>query len=704
MFAHILDACAITVLIIDHIHFLFFVHTGALVDTGESTLAAEALQLSEMSFLRYFQLQISTGSFILEEAGMSFTIPRTAILQNITMFLGLNDRLLAISIIRWKCIASEFRAILIRLGISKVYVKTFQAMQAARVKGNFDRESILTVASQHNAEAEHFMGNRGQAVLSCLFQQSVEQISSILEPGQLVLEYCFVQDDSDEEAHTLSHPSGVLVAMQTQADARVFSIDFTKVLPLALKWSKALSDPEATEDTKSIAEDLCSALIPPPIEQLLNAAPKKQVFVCPDGSLGVIPLELLLFKDGETLGEKCTTTYMSSSREFLRNAVVKAVSLFEMGFDSALPIPTEINEENISRRAENLGVVQSSTSPASVANPARTNDESAPPKESDSIRIDQSVKGTDEQGLSMHTKSANEANATNSSDKQDLARPATTPSSSTDVKTEKVTKVDECIIVAAPNFNLEKPSTGLWGSVVQGFASLFSSQPDGGASTVSPLIGAEREASVIDKILSECAKDLKVRLLKNDDATLAEVLNIQSPLILHFSTHGFSYLEHKGYRSSFWDDTKTGLLLAGANTYRQGKLEQVAVEAGTGELTALAACGMSLKGTRLVYLSACVSSYGRYTYNESINSLAEAFRSAGAETVIATLWQVFDDTAQQFASYFYTALCSSGTVCTPSQALAQAKEKLREKTSYKHWIYWSSFICIGEDKPVLRSF
>ena len=111
---------------------------------------------------------------------------------------------------------------------------------------------------------------------------------------------------------------------------------------------------------------------------------------------------------------------------------------------------------------------------------------------------------------------------------------------------------------------------------------------------------------------------------------------------------------------------------------------------------------MNLKGTRLVYLSACSSSYGRYSYNESISSLAEAFRSAGAETVIATLWQIVDDTAEKFASYFYNALCSSDTMSTPSQVLARSKEKLREETSYKDFIYWSSFICIGEDKPVFR--
>lgn len=601
---------------------------------------------------------------------MSFTIPRTAILRNITAFLSHDNSLLANSVIKWKCIASEFRAILIRLGISKVYVETFQAVQATALKDDADKLSIVTVAEDHKCKAEEFMGNNGQAVLSCLLLQSVEQISSILEPNQLVLEYCFVQEDSDE-SNTSRHPSGVLVAMQAQTQVQIFSIDFTKALPLAQKWAKVLSDPDCAKDAKMLAEELCNTLIPPVISNILDADPKKQVFLCPDVSLTVIPLELLLFKDGLTLGEKCTTTYMSSSREFLRNAVIKAVSYFEKYFDNF--------EEKLPENSS-LSPPQSSSDNVATVSEAKPSDR--PENEEISPQTDDKESQQDFTNSVENTKE----------------------------ETPPPEKELECIIVAAPNFNLEKPATqaGLLGGIIQGFASLFSSKPVesedvGEDREVKKLVGAEKEAMEVEKILSESTFHLKIRSFMKDDATLARVLYVQSPLILHFSTHGFSTPEHKGYHSSFWDDTKTGLLLAGANTYRQGRLEQIAIEAGTGELTALAACGMNLRGTRLVYLSACVSSYGRYSYNESINSLAEAFRSAGAETIIATLWQVFDDTAQKFACYFYSALCSSGTTCTPSQALTQAKKKLQDDTSYKHWIYWSSFICIGEDKPVFRT-
>ena len=90
---------------------------------------------------------------------------------------------------------------------------------------------------------------------------------------------------------------------------------------------------------------------------------------------------------------------------------------------------------------------------------------------------------------------------------------------------------------------------------------------------------------------------------------------------------------------------------------------------------------MNLNGTRLVFLSTCVSSYGLYSYSESVNSLAQAFQSAGAQTVIATLWQVVDDTAQHFAAYFYEEAFKSGV--TPSQAVVRAKERVKEETTYQ---------------------
>ena len=42
---------------------------------------------------------------------------------------------------------------------------------------------------------------------------------------------------------------------------------------------------------------------------------------------------------------------------------------------------------------------------------------------------------------------------------------------------------------------------------------------------------------------------------------------------------------------------KSGILLVGSNTYRCAHFDEIVNEARTGELTALAACGMALEGS-----------------------------------------------------------------------------------------------------------
>ena len=140
--------------------------------------------------------------------------------------------------------------------------------------------------------------------------------------------------------------------------------------------------------------------------------------------------------------------------------------------------------------------------------------------------------------------------------------------------------------------------------------------------------------------------------------------------------------------------------MAGINTYRFENQSKIIAAAGTRELTAMAACGIHLTHTRLVYVSTCVSSIGFTTPGESLGScsLAQAFRAAGAETVVTTLWPVSDEAAKKFAVHFYRALCKRGT--KPSQAIVEAKLQLRQAKEFEHWFFWAPFICIGYNLPL----
>ena len=106
---------------------------------------------------------------------------------------------------------------------------------------------------------------------------------------------------------------------------------------------------------------------------------------------------------------------------------------------------------------------------------------------------------------------------------------------------------------------------------------------------------------------------------------------------------------------------------------------------------------MKLEGTKLVFLSACSSAAGKAPIQEAVDSLAEAFLTAGAETVIAALWPVADKTAADISKLFYENVTIPGT--RPSEALPHAKKTIMEH-NFDTWSSCAAFVCYGIDKPL----
>jgi CHAT domain-containing protein len=107
----------------------------------------------------------------------------------------------------------------------------------------------------------------------------------------------------------------------------------------------------------------------------------------------------------------------------------------------------------------------------------------------------------------------------------------------------------------------------------------------------------------------------------------------------------------------------------------------------------------------LVVLSACETARGNISRGEGIVGLTSAFLFAGSRSVVASLWDVNDESTSLFMEYFYAALKGG---LTKGDALSKARRELMysqiknaatgEEESLASPYYWAPFILVGEWK------
>lgn len=205
---------------------------------------------------------------------------------------------------------------------------------------------------------------------------------------------------------------------------------------------------------------------------------------------------------------------------------------------------------------------------------------------------------------------------------------------------------------------------------------------------VRRLAGTRLEAKAIDQPLRDLTGTAPV-LLMGEQAVKGKVKGFGSPRVLVFATHGFFYAETRS-RVPANPLERCGLLLAGCNYAAR------ASGADNGILTGLEVLGMDLRGCEMVVLSACETGLGDVRVGEGVAGLRQAFRLAGAGSVVSSLWQVPDRQSARLMGYFFQALARGGR---RSEALCQAQRKLiaerQEENAAAHPLFWAAFTVTG---------
>lgn len=178
----------------------------------------------------------------------------------------------------------------------------------------------------------------------------------------------------------------------------------------------------------------------------------------------------------------------------------------------------------------------------------------------------------------------------------------------------------------------------------------------------SPLPQAEEEVAQIADLL----KPLKCSIYIAEDATEAAVHeNVSGKSIVHFATHG-------DFPES--DVIDLHQILLAASTESDGRLHAAELRR------------MDLDSARLVTLSICNGGLYRIGPGDEPYGLIPALFIAGAENVIATLWQIEDQSGRAFMLEFYKHVLNHG----PAEAWRRScVEFLQNHRSLRDWAAWT---------------
>jgi CHAT domain-containing protein len=206
-----------------------------------------------------------------------------------------------------------------------------------------------------------------------------------------------------------------------------------------------------------------------------------------------------------------------------------------------------------------------------------------------------------------------------------------------------------------------------------------------GQMSLPALPWADREVAAIDRLLPAHATVLRGR-----DATESNVRQqLEGRTLLHFATHGI--VQNEENLSSY-------LALRPSD----GAQSDSIAGDGDGRLTASETYGLRLNAD-LIVLSGCRTAMGPIM-GDGVIGFTRAFLAAGAESVVATMWDVADQTSYEVMKSFYTAWVGGAD---KSRALRQAQlsviRALRAGTIRVNGValpesprLWAGYVLVGQ--------
>jgi CHAT domain-containing protein len=132
---------------------------------------------------------------------------------------------------------------------------------------------------------------------------------------------------------------------------------------------------------------------------------------------------------------------------------------------------------------------------------------------------------------------------------------------------------------------------------------------------------------------------------------------------------------------------------------REPKAQKSGHRTPDGKLQAHEIFRLKLPRTRLVILSGCRSALGSGTRAEALSALAQAFLAAGAKSVIASLWDVDDQSAAELMQSFHQYHRAKRQALGEALRQAQVGMIRSDNSKWQHPYYWAAFMITGDGWP-----
>ncbi|WP_418604158.1 CHAT domain-containing protein [Hwangdonia sp.] len=263
------------------------------------------------------------------------------------------------------------------------------------------------------------------------------------------------------------------------------------------------------------------------------------------------------------------------------------------------------------------------------------------------------------------------------------------------IKNETRQNVDNLFLIGDIDYDANQSKSIASSSILTRGLQLSNSIENSGIPMWSYLPGTKKEIEDIEKIaLNNNINPLILSQNKVTESNLKEItIDPIKNNVIHVATHGYFFSDSTSvnmgnhYASHKNPLLRSGLILSGAN--KNWNNNGLVDSNNDGVLTAEEISFMDLSGVELIVLSACDTGLGDVSNLEGINGLQRAFKLAGANKLIMSLWKVPDKETSEFFKYFYQFLLEEKL--SINESFRATQKIMMEK--YQPY-FWASFVLL----------